>query len=401
MRILILGNMANNGYVVAKQLRSRGIDVELAINKSEFAGSFPEWEELEVDDDFDPFSTTRDALKHRWEAPSWIHEFDYLFKLPTIHSLFPWTKAFLNLRKLLKNYDIIEVHAPYSIYCLFSSVPYVVYDAGWVRTFAHDKRIVNKLAARSYERSEAIMMANPDTRRIFDDLGLSNKLVEMPYAIDYNKYAPSRSDSIRDKLCANSEEILLFSPSRQDWHQKRNDVMFRGYAKFSRHFKSSILVCVDWGIDLQRSKDLCASLGIANKIKWIKPTVKSKLIKMYNAADIILDQFGGLSKNYGGFYGAVTAEAMSCSKPVMCNVDYSIIQEAYGDIPPIINCVNEDDIHSNLIKLADSSLQRNIGQKSREWVMKHHSPEGVAQKHFEILVRLQKVTTTREYSIHT
>ncbi len=36
MRILILGNMANDGYAAAKGMRKKNVDVNLAVNISDF-----------------------------------------------------------------------------------------------------------------------------------------------------------------------------------------------------------------------------------------------------------------------------------------------------------------------------------------------------------------------------
>ena len=62
------------------------------------------------------------------------------------------------------------------------------------------------------------------------------------------------------------------------------------------------------------------------------------------------------------------------------------IKRAFGENPPILNSFSEEDIYSNLLKLAkDADLRRSIGLESREWIKKTHSPEIVAKKHLEIL----------------
>jgi len=55
MRSLILGNMANDGYAVAKQLRKMNVDVDLAINISDFGMGLPEWEDGNFNDNADPY----------------------------------------------------------------------------------------------------------------------------------------------------------------------------------------------------------------------------------------------------------------------------------------------------------------------------------------------------------
>jgi glycosyltransferase involved in cell wall biosynthesis len=178
----------------------------------------------------------------------------------------------------------------------------------------------------------------------------------------------------------NNNGILLFSPSRQSWTEKGNEKMLKAFAKFVKLFPNSKLVAVDWSTDAQNSKDLVNSLNISDKVEWIKPVAKKYLIGYYNAADIILDQF------ILGSWGTTTPEAMSCQKPVLMFYKEEYIKRAFGENPPILNSFSEEDIFSNLVQLAkDPDFRLSLGKKSREWIMKTHSPDIVAKKHLEIL----------------
>ena len=186
-------------------------------------------------------------------------------------------------------------------------------------------------------------------------------------------------EELRSKYI-NNNGILLFSPSRQCWFEKGNDKMIKAFARFVKIFPDSKLVAVDWSTDAQNSKDLVNSLHISEKVNWIKPVAKKHLIEFYNAADIILDQF------ILGSWGTTTPEAMSCQKPVLMFYKEEYIKRAFGENPPILNSFSEEDIFSNLVKLAkDPDFRISLGKKSREWIMKTHSPDIVAKKHLEIL----------------
>ena len=104
------------------------------------------------------------------------------------------------------------------------------------------------------------------------------------------------------------------------------------------------------------------------------------MIQYYNIADIVLDQF------VLGSWGTSTPEAMSCGKPVLMFYKKEFILRAFGEEPPILNSFSEGDIFSNLMKLAkDMDFRKEIGRKSRDWIIKTHSPKVVAKKHLEIL----------------
>ena len=104
------------------------------------------------------------------------------------------------------------------------------------------------------------------------------------------------------------------------------------------------------------------------------------MIQYYNIADIVLDQF------VLGSWGTSTPEAMSCGKPVLMFYKKEFILRAFGEEPPILNSFSEEDIFSNLMKLAkDMDFRKEVGSKSRDWIIKTHSPKVVAKKHLEIL----------------
>jgi glycosyltransferase involved in cell wall biosynthesis len=137
---------------------------------------------------------------------------------------------------------------------------------------------------------------------------------------------------------------------------------------------------VAWSEDEQNSKSLVEALGISDKIVWIKPVPKNQLIRYYNAADIILDQF------VLGSWGTSTPEAMACGKPVLMFYKKEYILRAFGKEPPILSSLSDDDIYSNLLKIAtDQAFAADMGNKSREWIIETHSSRVVAQRHLEIL----------------
>lgn len=381
MRILILGNMANDGYAVAKEMRRMNIDVDLAVNVSDFGMAMPEWEDAEMGNGVDPYSADGQAMRKSWNPPSWIRYFDFLNKAPRKKMMMAKLKARIDLIKMIREYDIVESHVPYSIYCQFSGIPYVAYDAGWIRYFPYGKGFRDKLARRGYRKAQRVIITNPDTFEISDSLSYLDKkrIFFSPFAIDPEKYKPFNMRELRAKY-AKDDEVLLFSPARQIWKEKGNEKMLQAYAKFLDKVPNSKFIMVAWSVDEENSKNLAKSLGISQRIEWIKPVPKNQLIQYYNAADIILDQF------VLGSWGTSTPEAMACAKPVLMYYKKEYILRAFGEEPPILNSYTEDEICSNLLRLAkDKDFCIKLGQESREWVIKTHSSNVVARRHLEIL----------------
>jgi hypothetical protein len=114
MRILILGNMANDGYAVAKGLWDMNVDVDLAVNLSDFGMALPEWEDGNIKDNVDPYNIKREQIENTLDNRSKrIIYFDFLNKTKSKRAIFAKIKTRLQLIKKMREYDIVEAHVPY------------------------------------------------------------------------------------------------------------------------------------------------------------------------------------------------------------------------------------------------------------------------------------------------
>lgn len=379
-RILILGNMANDGYSVAKELVKLHKDTTLAVNNTDFGMSMPQWEENEYEQTVDPFHTTASNLKQKWKSPKWVRYFDfeYTFRYKRLH------KRMINslkVRKLIREHDIVEAHVPFSIEAMFSGIPYVSYDAGWIRAFEHRRNKGDLLGEMAYNRAKALMITNPDTLRITDILKTLHpkKVVFTPFAIDSNHYKPLNKKQCRFDFI-NDNDFIIFNPSRQVWNLKGNDMLFYAFARFLKIHPNSKLIAVLWSTDIQKSLQLVYDLGIADKVVWIPPVSKPTLIKLYNIADVVTDQF------ILGSWGTTTPEAMSCGKPVLMYYNSTYINRVFHSKPPIINCKTSDEIYNGLNFLVENpEIKEKIGNESREWIKLTHNPIDVARLHLKTI----------------
>ena len=381
MSILILGNMANDGYAVAKELRRMNQEVDLAVNLSDFGMALPEWEDGNIPVGTNPYSIDVDAAIKTWSPPYWIRYFDFMNKVPRKKHLIEKVKSKIYIIKMMREYDIVESHVPFPLYSQFSGTSYVAYDAGWIRYFPYGNTMRDKLARRGYSKAKGIIITNPDTFEISDNLSYldEKKTFFCPFAIDPEKYKPTDAQELRKKY-AEDDEVLLFSPARQIWKEKGNDKMIRAFARFAKEVPKSKFIMIAWSVDEERSRNLAMSLGIRDRIVWVSPVPKNMLIKYYNAADVVLDQFTL------GSWGTSTPEAMACEKPVLMFYKKDYIIRSFGEEPPILNSFTEDEIYSNLIKITrNREFAIELGKKSREWIIRTHSSRVVALRHLEIL----------------
>jgi len=365
--------MANDAYSIVKFMRASGMEADLVLNKQDFGMALPQWEEGIFMKGINPYSVRpKDIDGTIHSLPAWIRFWD---QNRFGEDAFAHALNRIDLYRLVKEYDIIEAHAPFAIYAQFLRKPYVVFDAGWVRYFPFKDSVRDKLARRGYMKGSVVLVTNPDTFWIFDRLPYVRRTIFMPFLIDTEIYRPLKTN-LRSTY---GSELLLFAPSRQIWHEKGNDKLLRGFASFVRDSSTEpLLVMVDWGPDAEKSKRLAVDLGLAGHVKFIDPVHKRDLVEYYNAADIVLDQF------VLGSYGTAAPEAMACEKPVIMYYSEEAFMRSFGERPPLLNAFTPEEIALQLRRCQSESFRKDVGKQSREWVLRQHNWRLVVERHRKI-----------------
>lgn len=368
MRILNCFNMAQDAYNVTAAMRRRGVDADLLVTDREYQGDVPGWES----NDGVEWIRTVKVWKHRG-----LREAGLLWKLTAVFS----------------EYDLIFCHVPSSMYARLIDCQYVPYDAGLIRYLPfrlhplppYRKRWLTRLAYRqlraSYEEAKAILFTNPDTFTIFEETRLPARFV--PFAIDSERYKPvARTGAVswdKQTFLRPSDSLMFFMPSRHHWAEKGNDKAIRAFARFRKQCPGSLLVMVNWGTDIARSRMLANELAFTKRnLIFVEPMPKSALIQMYSEADVVLDQF------VLGSWGTATPEAMSCAKPVIMHYDKEAILKCFGSLPPLCRARGEDEILAAMETLGSSRERELLGGQAREWVKHTHSPNVAVDVHMKV-----------------
>jgi len=361
MRIVHVFNMANAAYNIAKFQRRIGMDVDLIIRKNDFGMALPQWEEGYFTN-IDPYHVDWSKINNL-PLPDWIKVWN---PGPIVFD----PKSIFKLIIMVKEYDLMQLYTGAVIYLQFIKIPYIVYEAGWMRRFAIRDKISDKLARRGYKYAKCIIMTNPDMYRILKKMKKHMpKDYFIPFAIDHEIYRPMNLSRLFD-------EFTFFHPTRQSWEEKGNDKFIKAFAEFTKKYDAK-LILVRWGKkeDIKRTEELIKKLEISNKVLWIRPVSKKKLVEYYNRVDVVLDQC------VLGSYGALCPEAMSCEKPVIIYLDPFWTKKCYGAFPPVLNACTVEEIYQQMVKCLDDTFRKNIGKKSRKWVIEKHDGIKIAKMH--------------------
>jgi glycosyltransferase involved in cell wall biosynthesis len=158
--------------------------------------------------------------------------------------------------------------------------------------------------------------------------------------------------------------------------------VIRAFARYSRgDHPRAALVLSRWGRDVRASEALIAREGIADRVVWRHPMHKLRLLEHYRAADVVLDQF----HESVGTFGTVTAEALSCARPVVMYFNPEVHRWCLPEMPPIESALTEEEIEGRLVALAhDPAYRARVGEASRAWVVRWHGWQRCAGDHLRL-----------------
>jgi glycosyltransferase involved in cell wall biosynthesis len=386
LKILHCFNMANDGWSAVKGLRAIGVDAHLVIHRPSHVASLPQWEEAEIDqtrlgDLYDPDWT---VLNESWRMPHYVHVWDLRKSVYPLSSTLKWLRRLSDLSR----YDVVIGHFPFAkmapFYKWTYSKPYIIYDAGWIR-YLHDKEyeayasLSYHLARAGYAKATRIFFTNVDTHEIFLKLGYDpQKLVYTPFAIDTELYCPShRDNSLRDSYHASP---VFFMPTRPD-PIKGSDLVLLAFQRYLKDQPSALLLLVDWGErqpDYAKQKDLVGALRISARVRWLPVMNKHLLVKYYNIADVVFDNF------VRGAFGTLAIEAMSCAKPLVGYAESRLWTQWHDSVPPVANARTEDQIYERMIELEDDQAREEYGKLGRRWVLENCEMRLVAERQLAI-----------------
>lgn len=250
--------------------------------------------------------------------------------------------------------------------------------------------------------------ADPPFTEAFIELGLAksgvtNLMGKSYLAIDTDLFSPSASEGSRlVEHFRQESDFIVFHPSRflmQDkphlkkagqW--KANGTLIRGFAQAVPELTSMglrpILVLLDLpshvSPDVNCAKGLVLSLGVDKHVRWLRPSVGSvftrqDLASLYAGSHVTADDFGV------GWWGSVVLEAMSSGCPVITKYIPDLEWTRYGDFPAIF-ASDSDSVADTLVALAsEPQARRQLAATGRQWVLREHSYQAVANRIQHIL----------------
>ena len=505
MKTAHVGNVANNGYLVAKFLRRKGQDAHAFHFRTEFIMGHPEWEDADFAGELDPYNPPdwrTLTFTNGWQRPDWAH---YLGALPRPYTLpadapagvaaralattysdtsartpgislrLLWNAAaalsaryarlrregrlrpderlqlyvlslirlaaeraayfraerglllndrlrevlaevnaintdsrlsaagqrirfrelsqihsWASSRTLAADFDLVQLYGLEAIRGVFlpPEKPYVAFEHSTMRTLPFENTVQGRLLNLAYRAADYCVITNPDVVSSAKRLELKHYGF-IPHPLDETKYAPpvDPDTPLRREIRAQTgAELIFLCPTRHEWSDafdsKRSDRVINAFAAYcKRPNPRAALILSRWGRDVRATEALIEQEGLAGQIVWRHPMHKLRLLEHYQAADVVLDQF----HEAVGTFGTVTAEALSCARPVIMYFNPAAHEWCLSEMPPIESALTEEQILARLETLAgDAGYRQRVGAASRDWIVRRHGWEICAGEHLAV-----------------
>lgn len=211
-------------------------------------------------------------------------------------------------------------------------------------------------------------------RGLFQNVGLP-----LIYAKDYEKllngFAPEFSHRHRADELRRTHDFILLYHGRQEWQTyhnaftvKHTDYLIRGFAKY-KHENSkakACLVMLEYGTDVDASKNLVNTLGIEDAVFWFPKMYRKELMYLIRLSDVCCGEFAHSFLVFG-----TVIEAMLMKKPVITFRDDKLYS-TYKELYPCYNSQTPIEICES-IKAAINNPQERLmmGERANDWIKEY------------------------------
>ncbi len=349
MRILQAGN-PNFGYVMARELRKRGVEADLLVSRQAVTGP-----DLSIND---PTSHDPGA----GACPDWVIFYDR-----------DGTGKTARVIRAMKGYDLVSAYNTLPIHAMLSGRPYVAVTGGdELRRKAFERSVTGYLLRRAYRKADRLVYTWPVAKPYVERLGLDGA-VFIPRTWDAGRF-------VRRGSPPGDGPLRIFMPTAQLWDLKGNDKFLRAFARLCAEGRDVFLYCVDWGRDSGRARELLARPECARRTELVPgPVSRDAMAGYMEKSHVLADQF-----NTGSFT-RVGIEAFHFGIPVMVKLDERLYVEAHGDLPSVLQCGTEEEIYGRIEwALGDRGGLGRMGDDSRRWAARHFDLQKNIDRHVEL-----------------
>jgi len=355
MKILQAGN-ANFGYIMARELRKRGIESDLLLSN-----------DLERDSDLSinhPLNHDKDINS----LPDWV-----FFKDTR------WGRRKMSVIKTMRKYDLIHTYNEMPLNSMFSGRPYLAQTGGdELRIKAFEKSFSGYLLKKGLQKANQLVYVWPIHKTYVEKLKIKNAIY-LPRIWDTKSFGTRKTWPDDDK------PLTLFFPTWEIWKTKGNEKFLKAFVRLCKEKENIFLYFIDWGEDSPKAKNILSVPEAKQRVEIIPgPISRKKMAEIMEKSHILVDQFNS------GSFTRIGIEAFNFGIPILINLDEPLHAELHnGEAPPVINAKNEDEIFLKIKKMIDAKSElKTIAKNAQEWASKHYDLQKNIDRYIELYEKI-------------
>jgi len=415
-KIALLGNMNNNGFSLLRHMIDYGFDVDLLL--------FSEDLKRRSSAHFLPIEDAWCLEKYNKSIRIVDVSFDVGAMLSRVNLTYKFISIFIYLVKFVMNNEssvvwrplisdkkLLKVLSEYKYFIGSSVHPAILSSYGkkciiyfpyangveyyeekeFNKYVENDNYIVKKIAKKVKEEQRRglqsvdciITSELGETFRSLREIGITPVISNIP--IVYHSESPCE-EMFSDFLIETIDEIkgamggVFFSHSRHLWSvpdtfnnsenewdrfiSKHNDWLIEAFSLYVKNKdEGAKLILVEYGSDVDASKDLIVSLGIENNVTWLPILGRKEILVIMDYIDVGIGEFYAEPTGLGG----AQLEFISKGKPLITGV---LPKSCADDVlyPKILEAGSKNDIYECMCRwnLNRSEFDKNAND-NKEW----------------------------------
>ena len=241
----------------------------------------------------------------------------------------------------------------------------------WLKMRGVKTPVVMRLTAPNYydprggvKKADALIASGTSIERL-RERGLA-QVIDVPNAVDADLFRPQPSDFRQTHGIGAGDFVALYVARFQAF--KNHAMLLDAFARLAEDHPASRLVLAGSGPLRERTEQLAAERGLADKVLFLGEIPYGELPGVYAAADV-----KAISSDYESFCFAAI-EAMSAGLPVLttdCAWVPRLVSDGAGIVVPVGNA---EAFAAALKKLADNpALRQRMGAAGRQQVLERHT----------------------------
>ncbi len=394
LKVALLGNMNNNHFSMMRYLRDLEVDAYLLLYKDDGIGASSH---------FVPENDT-------WDIEKWK---PFIIQTELKNGGFSSLKHYFfpkYVKKIFDSYDAIIGNGFAPSYAFFAKrkldifTPYAI--GGEFLNLHRSKDFFQKIRYNLYKKIQYIGVSKHTQATILYDSSEMNirffnemklPVINLPLPMVYtdsfkNVILPEK---IKQTIKIIEEcDLTLFSHVSHSWitidlnasDVKKNNILIEGFAKYVKQYKNenykSKLILVEYGKDVQRSKELIKNLDITEHVIWLPKISRKDILVLLDYVSLGCGELGGI------IWGGTGWEFLSKGVPFFQYVEMSkkdFLETTKTPFPPLINVNTSKEIAEHLFAFEQNpKTYDKIREQLKEW-FKSYNGKSVMKKYLEII----------------